>query len=74
MSNNETQDPAKVISPKVIASLIVSAGLIVVGAMLLAITPEMFAGLGQWAPVVFAGVVTLGNLIAGYVKNDPLRR
>lgn len=80
MSN--TTDPAKVVSPKVIAGAIGSAIAGALGAGVVAavavITPDHFAGLGIWGPVVFAGVTvtagTLGGYVAGWATRDPLRR
>lgn len=62
------------VSPKVIASAVTSIVLIAVIAGIGAITPELFAGLGQWAGVVYAAVVAVGGALAGYVKSDPLRK
>lgn len=67
-------DPAKTISPKVIASAagaIIGAGLV---AGISALTPEHFASLGIWGSVVFAAVAAAGSAIAGYLVRDPLRR
>lgn len=66
-------DPAKVISPKVIATAavyVVGTGILAAGA---ALTPELFAGLGPWGVVAYAGVVGALGSLAGYIVRDPLR-
>ncbi|HEY4267081.1 MAG TPA: hypothetical protein VGM94_02705 [Galbitalea sp.] len=72
--NTTTPDPTKTISPKVIAS--VAGGIVgaaVVGAVN-AITPDLFASLGAWAPVVYSGVTAGGAYLAGWIVKDPLRQ
>lgn len=75
-----TVDPAQT-SPKVKAIdkwgtvTTIAAGAIVV--MLTMITPDMFPGLGAWAPVAAAGLVALGAGVSRYVAYqaiDPLRQ
>lgn len=61
------------ISPKIIAAAWSGGGAIVVFALLTAITPELLAGLGAWAPVALAGITALASVVAGYIKTDPLR-
>lgn len=67
-------DPEKVISPKVIATAVVT----IIGTAVLAagaaLTPDLFAWAGPWAPVLFAGVVGGLGALAGYITRDPLRR
>jgi len=65
--------PEKTISPKVIAQGATSLGLAIVVGAIAAITPEHFAMLGMWGPVVYAGVVAGGGVIAGWITRDPLR-
>ena len=67
-------DAEKTISPKVIASGVTSVLLVAVIAAIGAITPDLFAGLGVWAPVVYAAVVSVGATLAGYLKSDSLRK
>lgn len=67
-------DPAQVISPKVIVQAATSLGLVAVIAAIGAITPELFEGMGPWGLVAYAAVVAVGGALAGYAKNDPLRR
>lgn len=71
MSTNTAQNT---ISPKVIAPAIVNVGLIVVVAVLAAVTPSLLEELGPWGAVVGAGVTALAGALAGYIKRDPLRR
>lgn len=66
-------DPAKVISPKIIATgvvYIIGAGVLAAGA---ALTPDLFDGLGRWGVVAYAGVVGALAQLAGYITRDPLR-
>jgi len=67
-------DAEKTISPKVIASAVTSVLLVAVIAAIGAITPDLFAGLGVWAPVAYAAVVSVGATLAGYLKSDSLRK
>ena len=67
-------DAEKTISPKVIASAVTSILLVAVIAAIGAITPDLFAGLGTWAPVVYAAVVSVGATLAGFIKRDSLRK
>lgn len=62
------------ISPKVIASAVTSIALIAIIAAIGAMTPDLFAFLGQWAGVAYAAVVAVGGGLAGYLKSDPLRK
>lgn len=62
------------ISPKVIAPAVFNLVLIAVTAAITAITPDLFAGLGPWGPVLFAGVAAIGTALTGYIKRDPARR
>lgn len=61
------------ISPKVAAQAATSAALVVLLAIITAVTPDMVASLGVWAPLAYAGIVALGGVIAGWIKRDPLR-
>lgn len=63
----------KTISPKV-TSVGVSGGVVVViVAMLMAITPEMLDFAGRWTPVIYAAVPALAAVLGGYIKRDPDR-
>lgn len=61
------------LSPKVVASAATGLALVVLIAVLTAVTPEMLAPLGDWGTLVYAAVVATGSALAGYVKRDPLR-
>ena len=54
--------------PKVIAGAVTGLILTVIVGAINAVTPDLFAGLGQWGVVVFAGVVALGSALAAYIK------
>jgi len=61
------------ISPKVTA-----AGLAgIISALLLSvvtlITPDLFDGLGKWSGLAYGFTIALVTVVAGYLKNDPLR-
>ena len=66
-------EPAQVISPKVIAGFLSGGGAVVIFALLTAITPDLLAPLGVWAPIVLAGVTAIASVVGGYIKTDPLR-
>lgn len=60
-------------SPKVKAAGISSGAVVVVVAMLAAITPDMFDFAGRWTPVIYAGVTALVAVLSAYIKRDPDR-
>lgn len=55
-------------APKVAAGIVTSGSLVVLVAVLTAITPDLLTFAGPWAPVLFAGVVALAGFIGSYVK------
>lgn len=61
------------ISPKVIASTMLT--IIVTGlvASLNAITPEMFEWAGDYKALILVGLAAVATAIGGYLKGDPLR-
>jgi len=61
------------VSPKVIAGAAAGLVLAIVVAVLAAVTPDMLAGLGAWAPLAFVAITTAATQLAGYIKRDPLR-
>jgi len=63
----------RTVSPKVIASGIAGAAFVIVGAAIAAITPELLEPIGPWSVVAFAAIQGLGQVVAGYIKTDPLR-
>lgn len=74
MADHATVDaPASPLSPKVLWPLLVGLGLTGLAAILGAITPEMLAGLGPWAGMVFVLVTAASQAVTGYLKRDPLR-
>lgn len=60
-------------SPKVKAAGISSGAVVIVVAMLAAITPDMFDFAGRWTPVIYAGVTALVTVLSAYIKRDPDR-
>ena len=66
-------NPASTISPKVAASAISGAAFVIIYAALAAITPDLLAPLGPWSLVLFAAVQGAAQVVAGYIKTDPLR-
>lgn len=73
MTGRRVATGAAVISPKVIAGFLSGGGAVILFALLTAITPDLLAPLGVWAPVVLAGITALASVVAGYIKTDPLR-
>ena len=62
------------ISPKVIAGATTSIILTVIVAVAASVTPDMLSSLGGWGVLIYAGIVSLGGALAGYLKGDPLRQ
>jgi hypothetical protein len=60
-------------SPKVTAAGISSGAVVVLVAMLMAITPEMLDFAGRWTPVIYAAVPALAAVLGAYTKRDPDR-
>lgn len=60
-------------SPKVGAAGISSGAIVVVVAMLSAVTPDMLDWAGRWTPVIYAGVPALAAVLGAYIKRDPDR-
>lgn len=60
-------------SPKVGAAGISSGAIVVIVAMLAAITPDMLDFAGRFTPVIFAGVTALAAVLGAYAKRDPDR-
>jgi hypothetical protein len=55
-------------APKVIAGAATAGAVVVIGAMLTAVTPELLSFAGPWAPVLFAGVAALAGFVGSYTK------
>jgi hypothetical protein len=62
------------VSPKVISETVAVGIATVIGGAVIAITPEHFAALGIWGPVLYGAVVAGAGYVAGWLKGDPLRR
>lgn len=60
-------------SPKVTSAGISSGAVVVVVAMLSAITPDMLDWAGRWTPVIYAAVPALAAVLGAYIKRDPDR-
>lgn len=60
-------------SPKVTSAGISSGAVVVLVAVLMAVTPEMLDFAGQWTPVIYAAVPALAAVLGAYVKRDPDR-
>lgn len=60
-------------SPKVKAAGVSSGAVVVLVAMLAAITPDMFDFAGRWTPIIYAGVTALVAVLSAYIKRDPDR-
>lgn len=60
-------------SPKVASAGISSGVVVVVVAMLAAITPDMLDWAGRWTPVIYAAVPALAAVLGAYIKRDPDR-
>jgi hypothetical protein len=65
-------DPSGV-SPKITAGALAALALIVLQAILTAITPEMFDFAGEFSHLVFTAVTALGFGVAAWLKGDPAR-
>lgn len=60
-------------SPKVKYAGLASAAVIVIIAILSALTPEMLDFAGRFTPVVYAGVTSIVAVLTAYAKRDPDR-
>jgi hypothetical protein len=63
----------KTLSPKLLAGAATGLVLAIVVAVFGAVTPDMLAGLGAWAPLAFVAITTAATQLAVYIKRDPLR-
>lgn len=61
------------VSPKVYAGARWAAYATLALTLLTAVTPDMLAFLGPYAPLVYGGVVGLTYALRAYLKPDPLR-
>lgn len=56
--------------PKIATAAITAGALVVVIAVLTAITPAMLSFAGQWSALIYAAVVALISVLAGYLKSE----
>lgn len=63
-----TGAPTAVPSAKVAAGAITSVALLVVVAVLSAVTPDMLTFAGSFSPLIYAAIVALGGSLAAYIK------
>ena len=74
MSNHATpKNAAAALSPKVKAAGWTAAGLLILQAVLGAVTPEMLDFAGEYSGLLFAAVTAAGAVVAAYLKGDGLR-
>lgn len=70
----ETQKPAEqTLSPKVIASTVAPLVVVVLVAVLDAVTLDLLAPLGAYAGLAYAAIGALSAGLAGYIVRDPRR-
>jgi len=72
-SASKTLEAETTISPKIIVGAATGLVLAIVVAVLGAVTPDMLASLGAWAPLVFVAITTAATQLGAYLKRDPLR-
>lgn len=68
VTTDTTGAPTSAMNPKVAASAITGIVLVVVVAVLSAVTPTMLETLGPWGVLIYSGIVALGSALAGYIK------
>lgn len=68
VTTDATGKPTLVPAPKVIAGAAASGALVVLVAVLTAITPDLLTFAGPWAPVLMAGIVAAAGFLGSYVK------
>lgn len=66
-------DETKKVSPKVWAGLITGFAIAAIGGIIASVTPDTFAFLGAWGPIIYSLVTIGGAQLAAYLKSDPLR-
>ena len=70
----DAQKPAEsTISPKVVASTLAPLAVIVLVAVLDAVTLDLLAPLGAYAGLAYAAIGALSAGLAGYIVRDPRR-
>jgi hypothetical protein len=73
MSTHTTTPASAVTSPKIKAGVAAGVGLLILQAVIAAVTPEHFAWAGDYSSLFYAAVTGLGVAVAAYLKTDPLR-
>lgn len=73
MSTHTNTPASAVTSPKIKAGVAVGVGLLILQAVIAAVTPEHFAWAGDYSSLFYAAVTGLGVAVAAYLKTDPLR-
>lgn len=68
VTTDEHGEPTLKPTPKVVAGVAASGALVVLVAVLTAVTPDLLSFAGPWAPVLFAGVVALAGFLGSYIK------
>lgn len=61
------------LSPKVTASTVTAVLVTSILANVTLITPDLFAGLGQYGPLAYGVIIAAAGALAGWWKSDPLR-
>lgn len=56
--------------PKIATAAITAGALTVIIASLTAITPQLLTFAGPWSVVIYAGIVGLISVLAGYLKSE----
>lgn len=65
---DENGTPTPTPTPKVVAGIAASGALVVVVAILTAVTPDLLGFAGPWAGVIFAGITALAGFLGSYIK------
>lgn len=68
VTTDENGEPTLTPAPKVLASGVTMGALVVVVAVLGAVTPDMLTFAGPWSTLIYAAVVAAGGFLAGYIK------
>lgn len=68
VTTDENGEPTLKPQPKVAAGAITAGVLVVIVAILAAVTPDMLSGLGSWGVLLFAGITALGQFLGAYMK------
>lgn len=68
VTTDASGQPTAAPAPKVTAAGVTMGVLVVIVAILGAITPELLTFAGEWSVPLFAGITALGGFLAGYIK------